>query len=334
MIADELQGLGVLAGATRPQLEALAALVERVEYRAGEVLFAEGDRGQTFVILLEGAVAVSRATRSGSGSLGVGATGAIFGELSTITGEPRRATVTATADVVAAAGGVEAFDALIAIPGVLDRLVDLATQRLAEIARPVHAALPDGTNVWIRPLLARDREEFAAALARQPEEWRHRRFFSAVKPSPALVDYLVHLDYLGHFAWSVGQPPPVGGIGTARFIRSRDDPALAEVAFEVEDSWHGRGVGTLLLGALGAAAARVGITRFRAEVLYENRAMRAVLNKAGAQWTHAETGVMETIFDVAATRKLLADEQWAALGAVTDEIVEVAGLALWKGATG
>jgi RimJ/RimL family protein N-acetyltransferase len=331
--ADELEGLALLGGATRPQLDDLASRLERVEFVAGEVLFAEGDSGQTFVILLDGAVAVSRATRSGSGSLGVGATGAIFGELSTITGEPRRATVTATSDVVAATGGVDAFDRLIAVPGVLDRLVDVATQRLAEIARPVHAALPDGTNVWIRPLLARDREEFAAALARQPEEWRHRRFFSAVKPSPALIDYLVHLDYLGHFAWSVGQPPPVGGIGTARFIRSHDDPTLAEVAFEVEDSWHGRGVGTLLLGALGAAAARVGITRFRAEVLYENRAMRAVLNKAGARWQHAETGVMETTFDVAATQPLLADEQWSALGAVTDEVVEVAGLALWRAAS-
>ena len=261
MVAAALQGLELLAGSTPEQVDALGLLLDRVEYTAGEVLFAEGDSGQTFVILLDGTVAVSRATRSGSGSLGVGATGAIFGELSTITGEPRRATVTATSDVVAVSGGVEAFDALIAIPGVLDRLVDLATQRLAEIARPVHAALPDGTNVWIRPLLARDREEFAAALARQPEEWRHRRFFSAVKPSPALVDYLVHLDYMGHFAWSVGQPPPVGGIGTARFIRSQDDPTVAEVAFEVEDSWHGRGVGTLLLGALGPRPRRASGSR-------------------------------------------------------------------------
>ena len=155
MVTAELQGLALLEGATREQLDALAALVDRVEYSAGEVLFAEGDTGQTFVILVDGTVAVSRATRSGSGSLGVGATGAIFGELSTITGEPRRATVTATSDVVAVSGGVDAFDALIAIPGVLDRLVDLATQRLAEIARPVHVDLPDGTTVWIRPLLAR-----------------------------------------------------------------------------------------------------------------------------------------------------------------------------------
>ena len=90
----------------------------------------------------------------------------------------------------------------------------------------------------------------------------------------------------------------------------------------------------MLLGALGAAATEIGVETFRAEVLYENRAMRGVLNKAGAHWVHAETGVMETTVPVAATRPLLPADQWDALGAVTDEIVEVAGLALWRGATG
>jgi hypothetical protein len=42
---------------------------------------------------------------------------------------------------------------------------------------------------------------------------------------------------------------------------------------------------------------------------------------------------METAFAVDATRPLLPVEQWDALGTVTDEIVEVAGLALWRGAT-
>ena len=101
----------------------------------------------------------------------------------------------------------------------------------------------------------------------------------------------------------------------------------------MEDSWQGRGVATVLLGALAAAAPRVGIETFRAEVLYENRAMRQVMNKAGAQWTHLETGVMETSFPASAATKLLPPDTIAALGAVTEQIVEVAGLALWRGAT-
>ena len=328
-----LSELDLVGGATPAQLDAVRSRLAPVEFAAGQVLFSEGDVGRSFVIVLDGEVAASRATRHGRIELGTGGRGAIFGELATITGEPRRATVTAITDVTAASGDVDAFDALVAVPGVMDRLVDVATQRLAEIARPVHAQLREGTDVWLRPLLARDRDEFSAALARQSDEWRHRRFFSAVEPSPALIDYLTHLDYLGHFAWAVGAPHPVDGIGTARFIRSHDDPTMAEVAFEVEDAWHGRGIATLLLGALGAAATQVGITTFRAEVLYENQAMRAVLNKAGAHWEHAETGVMETRFAVEATRPLVPTDQWDALRAVTDQVVEVAGLALWKGAS-
>jgi len=336
MDAAELRGLALLADATPAQLADLSDRLTPSRFATGESLIAEGDGGRTFVIVLDGEVTVARESRSRAGrriELGTGSRGALFGELATVTGEPRRASVTATTEVTAVRGDIDAFDALIAIPGVLDRLVDVATQRLAEIARPVGARLRDGTDVWLRPLLARDRDEFSSAIARQTDEWRHRRFFSAVKPSTALIDYLTHLDYLGHFAWAVGAPHPVDGIGTARFIRSHDDPTVAELGFEVADEWRGRGVGTLLLGALGAAADRIGIETFRAEVLYENRAMRAVMNKAGAQWEHAETGVMQTAFPVDATRLLLPADEWDALGAVTEQIVEVAGLALWKGAT-
>jgi hypothetical protein len=42
---------------------------------------------------------------------------------------------------------------------------------------------------------------------------------------------------------------------------------------------------------------------------------------------------MQTAFPVDATRLLLPADEWDALGAVTEQIVEVAGLALWKGAT-
>ena len=54
MIASALAGLDLLVGATPDQVAALAALVDRVEYSAGEVLFAEGDTGQSFVILVDG----------------------------------------------------------------------------------------------------------------------------------------------------------------------------------------------------------------------------------------------------------------------------------------
>ena len=311
--------------------DALAALRDhlvRRDYGPGELVFRQGDRGEDFVLVLAGEVRVERDVGDAVLRLGHAGVGSIFGELSAITGDPRTATVTAESRGSVAIGDHAAFDALIQVPAVLERLIALAAPRLAEIAQPVPVRLGDATELLIRPLVWRDRRRFAAALERQDREWWRRRFFSAATPSRALIDYLVHLDYLGHFAWVIGVADPFEGVGTARFIRSREDSRVAELAFEVADEWHGRGVATVLLGALGAAAERSGIDTFRAEALYENRAMRAVLHKAGAHWEHAETGVMTTTFPVAGTRGLLPDAVYRALGDVAEEIVTVAGLAL------
>src|SRR4029079_7438094 len=120
-----LAGLDLIAGATPDQVAGIAERLTPADYAAGDILIAEGDGGRTFVIVLDGEVVVSRASRSRPGvriELGSGARGAVFGELATVTGEPRRATVTATTAVRAVTGDVAAFDALVAIPGVMDRL--------------------------------------------------------------------------------------------------------------------------------------------------------------------------------------------------------------------
>src|SRR3954452_19632724 len=133
---DALAELDLLAGATPDQLANVAERLTPAHYEAGDNLIAEGDGGRTFVIVLDGEVAASRASRSRPGhriELATGTRGARFGEIATGAAEPRRATVTATTDVTALMGDAAAFDALIAIPGMMDALVDVATQWLAEI---------------------------------------------------------------------------------------------------------------------------------------------------------------------------------------------------------
>ncbi len=51
------------------------------------------------------------------------------------------------------------------------------------------------------------------------------------------------------------------------------DETRAEVAVEIADHLRGRGLGTVLVEELAAAAERRGVTRFIAEVLPDNRAM-------------------------------------------------------------
>ena len=116
---------------------------------------------------------------------------------------------------------------------------------------------------------------------------RYQRFLAAVHMTPALARYLAEVDYVDHFAWAAvdSTDVPVGG---ASYVRSASDRALADISFLIEDEFQGRGLGTLLMGALAIAARRNGIARFCADVLAENAPMRAILAHAGITWQPAQ----------------------------------------------
>ena len=76
-------------------------------------------------------------------------------------------------------------------------------------------------------------------------------------------------------------------VGHAVFIVL--DATHAEVAVEVADHLHGRGLGTLLIERLAMIAEQRGITHFVAEVLCENRAMLDVFREGfDARVVHRE----------------------------------------------
>ncbi|MGL5857363.1 MAG: GNAT family N-acetyltransferase [Angustibacter sp.] len=88
--------------------------------------------------------------------------------------------------------------------------------------------------------------------------------------------------------------------------RSRADPAeaVAEVAFNVSDAHHGRGIGSALLEHLTAAARERGIGRFVADVLPQNQRMVEVFEQAGyAVSHHYEDGVLVLGFDISPTHR-------------------------------
>lgn len=60
-------------------------------------------------------------------------------------------------------------------------------------------------------------------------------------------------------------------VGHAVYIQIGATPA--EVAVEIADRMHGVGLGTILIERLAVVAEERGITRFVAEVLFDNRAM-------------------------------------------------------------
>ena len=252
-------------------LAPVARELERRSFDPNADLMREGEEGRFFAILLSGQVTVMREGPSGAERLALAGAGSVIGELALLRGRTRGATVTATTPTVALIGDLNAFELLLDLPGVNERIRPLVSARLAEDVRPVSATSLDGTPVLLRPLMPSDRPGIAEALRQMSRESLRRRFFTAGRPSDSVVDYLVDLDYVDHFAWlTLDGRAPVRGFATARYIRRPDAPERAEITFAVTDSYQGRGIGSLLLGAVGAAASMTGIERFTASLLADN----------------------------------------------------------------
>jgi GNAT superfamily N-acetyltransferase len=142
--------------------------------------------------------------------------------------------------------------------------------------------LRDGNEILIRPIRPDDREELAAGVRRLSPESRYRRFFTPTNElSASELSYLTEVDHHDHEALVALEPASGHGIGVARFVRSADDPEVAEVAVAVADSWQNRGVATALLGRLTERAREEGVRRFSAEILADNRPMLELIEERG-----------------------------------------------------
>lgn len=89
---DLLKSVPLFAGLSKQALTEIAKVADEVELAAGKVLIREGQRGQQFFVLVDGAAEVRR---SGRRSVTLGA-GDFFGEIALVTSRPTIATVTLT----------------------------------------------------------------------------------------------------------------------------------------------------------------------------------------------------------------------------------------------
>jgi CRP-like cAMP-binding protein len=317
----ELVRLPLLDGATTEQLAEIAARMTAQDVPAGRVLGREGDPGQTFWLVIDGQLSVTTTRRH----LADAGPGSLLGELALLRAQPRTATVAAATDGRVANGRIDALEKMLEVKAVRDRVRRLASSRLAADLRPVHAELPGGLGVVIRPLLPSDREALDQALKAMSLDSIRRRFFSAGRPSPTLVDYLVDIDYVDHFAWVVTNEAREG-MAVARYVRHTQTEA--EVAFTTVDRYQGRGLGTFLLGALGVAATEAGITTLVAHVLDDNMAMRAVFAKAGSHTSFDEPGLVYVTMEARRAAELLDPQLRSQLGSAVHDVVTAASLAL------
>ena len=159
--------------------------------------------------------------------------------------------------------------------------------------------LRDGRPVHIRPIRPSDSDGLADFHRSLSQETIYLRFFA---PYPELterdVHRFTHVDYVDRVALVATVADQLVGVG--RYDRVADGEA--EVAFVVHDEHQGRGLGSVLLEHLAAAARERGISRFTAEVLPTNRRMLATFHEAGYEPTaRLEDGVVLLSFAIEPT---------------------------------
>lgn len=144
--------------------------------------------------------------------------------------------------------------------------------------------LGDGTRIRVRPVVPGDKARLIAGFTRLSERSRFFRFLSAV--SHLSESDLARFTASGnddHRAFGVldeSQEPPLPA-AIARYERLGTDPGKAEMAITVVDAYQGRGVGSLLLGAIAFCAVRAEISTFVAFVHPENMAMARLIVALG-----------------------------------------------------
>jgi acyl-CoA synthetase (NDP forming)/RimJ/RimL family protein N-acetyltransferase len=164
--------------------------------------------------------------------------------------------------------------------------------------------LRDGGVAHLRPITPRDAEALQRMHVAQSAESNFLRFFT---PMPRLTEKLLQQFTQVDHTNQVAIVALIGGeiVGLANY--DRVDEQQAEVAFNVSDAHQGRGLGSVLLEHLAAAARERGIYRFVADILPQNRKMLAVFREAGYSVTdHFDHGVIALAFDIDRTDRSLA----------------------------
>ena len=163
----------------------------------------------------------------------------------------------------------------------------------------------DGGVVHLRPIRPSDADALVAFHARLTPRTRYLRYFGPYPKIPprdlirfTVVDHHDAVAFVGLLGDEI--------VAVGRYVRL-DQSSSAEVAFVVRDDHQSRGLGSILLEHLAAAARENGLRRFEAEVLAENQQMVRVFRDAGYQVSREFTqGTLHLEFDVAATERSLA----------------------------
>jgi acetate---CoA ligase (ADP-forming) len=201
--------------------------------------------------------------------------------------------------------------------------------------------LRDGSAATIRIAQPDDREALIAFFDQLSPESRQKRFFSLATPRGEWIDTLCDSSNPQRqlslvVIRTTGGRPRI--IATGSYLTEKAQERLAEVAFAVDDAFHGKGLGSLLLERLAQLAVNHGITQFWAVTHVDNRAMLEVFHRSGfdiqEKFDHgyvqlsfsvlpteasvARSELLDRLFTTASLRPLFRPEAVAVVGASRD----------------
>jgi acyl-CoA synthetase (NDP forming)/RimJ/RimL family protein N-acetyltransferase len=160
--------------------------------------------------------------------------------------------------------------------------------------------LADGGTAHLRPIMPEDAERWDRFIAGLSPQTIYFRFFTENPVlGPAQREHFTVVDYVERVAFVALLGAEIVGIG--RYDQVPGTP-IAEASFVVDDAQHGRGLGSILLEHLAAAARERGLRRFEAEVLTANIKMIRVFQDAGYRIEREVDGdSMRLAFDIEPT---------------------------------
>jgi RimJ/RimL family protein N-acetyltransferase len=146
--------------------------------------------------------------------------------------------------------------------------------------------LKNGVSATIRDLRPDDRQRIAIAVRQLDRESIYTRLFSyRTELTEAGLDRIMHVDPEREVVLvvTIGEGTDETVIGAGRYVVSDPDRGerTAEVAFMVEEDYHGLGIAGRVLRHLAEIARERGIASFEADVLAGNGSMLAVFERSG-----------------------------------------------------
>jgi acyl-CoA hydrolase/RimJ/RimL family protein N-acetyltransferase len=158
--------------------------------------------------------------------------------------------------------------------------------------------LSDGSVVLLRPARTGDAPALQDLFYRMPPEDVYTRFFRHLTTLPlSTAEHLTSVSFEEEvtFVAVVGDWGSEQIVGTASYFLDRVS-GTADVAYMVDPSYKGLGLGTALQERLISYARAAGVRAFTADVLAENKAMLHLFRSSGLVLeTHTSQGVTEVV---------------------------------------